>query len=117
MAGRRRRSPRQKAALRKAQLASARKRRRRSWSRNAKAVGSVVGGIATSAALYHVNSYARNPSKAIKDYKTAKSFIDRKRGKTPALTPGLKTKPRKKIGYYPSNKAQSAALRRRTRVR
>lgn len=80
----------QRAALRKAQLASARKRRRRGRAKViAKAGLGLAGSVAGSAALYHVNSYARNPSKAVKDYKAAKSYIQRRRK---PLTPALKSK-------------------------
>ena len=114
MAGRRR-SARQRAALRKAQLASARKRRRGKWSRRSKAALGVVGTIAGAAALHHANYYAQNPRKAVSDYKAAKGYIDRKRGKN--LTPALKSKPRKRISYVASNKSQMASIRRRSKVR
>lgn len=116
MAGRRR-SARQRAALRKAQLASARKRRRGKWGKRSKAALGVVGTIAGAAALHHVNYYAQNPRKAISDYKSAKNYVDRKRGKAPALTPGLKSRPRKRISYVAGQKSQMASIKRRSRVR
>lgn len=114
MAGRRR-SAKQRAALRKAQLASARKRRRGKWSRRGKAALGVVGTIAGAAALHHANYYAQNPRKAVQDYKSVKGFVDRKRGKS--ITPALKSRPRKRIGYVAGQKSQMATIRRRSKVR
>lgn len=112
MAKRHRMTSARRAALRKAQLASARKRRRKKIARGAKAVGVVAGGIAVSAISYHANNYARHPTKALKDYRSAKGYIQKKRGKV-STTPAIKK--RRPIGYYPSSKAQTAAMRRRRR--
>lgn len=78
--GRYRMTPKRKAALRKAQLASARKRRGSRWTglkNTAKVVGSVAGTIAVGAAIYHAESYARDPGKAVRHVKLAHRWMSR----------------------------------------
>lgn len=73
-------TPKRKAALRKAQLASARKRRKSRWTgakNAAKVVGSVAGTIAVGAAIYHAESYARDPGKAVRHVKLAHKWATR----------------------------------------
>lgn len=108
MAGHRR-SARQRAALRKAQLASARKRRRNKVGSFLKSAGVVAGSIAVSAAYYHANQYARDPGKAVRHAKAAHGFVTRS-NKTP---PAVKVRKPVSIKYRPSNKAARAALKRR----
>ena len=76
-------TPRRRAALRKAQLASARKRRHHKIKTIAKTAGTVAGGILTSAAIYHANRALTNPRAVAKDYRDAKMTISRWRGKDP----------------------------------
>ena len=105
----RRRSARQRQALRKAQLVSARNRSRKGkFLKGAKLVGQVAGGIAVSAAVYHANEYARHPDKAVKHAKMAHGFVTKK-----APKPAARSRPAKRIGYYPSARSQRASLRRR----
>lgn len=97
MAGRPRRKRRvrtaaQRAALKKAQAASARKRRRRRVKNNVRAAGRFVGGVAGAAAVYHINSVARNPQKAVKGYKKTKAYIGQRKAKK--LTPAIPTAPK-----------------------
>lgn len=106
----RRRSARQRAALRKAQLASARKRRGHGKTgRFLKSAGVVAGGIALSAAYYHANVYARDPGKAVRHGKAVHSFVTKKKSSPPKM----RIRKPSKIGYYPSSKAARSALRRR----
>lgn len=97
MAGRPRRKRKvrtaaQRAALKKAQAASARKRRNRKIKRGAAQGARVAGAFAGAALSYHIGNYARHPMKARKDYKSAKAAIKKYRTRkapvflgTPAL--------------------------------
>jgi len=67
-----------KAALRKAQLASARKRRR---SSRAKKVGAAVGAISLVFATKRLNKYADNPRLIGRDYRDMKSAVRNGRGR------------------------------------
>jgi len=92
MAGRPRRKRRvrtsaQRAALRKAQLASARKRRRAGYKRKAKIGASIAGSFAGAAISYHLGNYARNPAKAVAHYKVAKGYVGKR--KAARLTPAI----------------------------
>lgn len=110
MAGKRR-SARQRAQLRRAQMISAQKRKRRGKVGGfLRSAGVVAGGIALSAAYYHANQYARDPGKAVRHAKAAHGFVTKRKS-----APATKMRVRKpsKIGYYPSNKAARSALRRR----
>lgn len=116
MARRYRMTPRRRAALRKAQLASARKRRRRQIGQVAKSVGSIAGGIAASAAIYHANKYAQKPALAVQHGKALHGFVKRKMGSGPdPNAPGVGTVVRRvrPIGYYPSNKTARMVAGRR----
>lgn len=85
--GRYRMTPARRQALRKAQLVSARKRRRK---KVASAVGKTavnIGGLFVAA---RVSSYIAKPSKAVSDYKTVKGFF-MKKPKSNVLSTNLKT--------------------------
>lgn len=98
MAGRRKRksrgghrmTPARKAALRKAQLASARKRRRKA---HVKKVGRVVGGVAASAAVAGLSYGLHHPGKSAKNVKAVYKFgndrIKNRKGSNPSrgITP------------------------------
>lgn len=90
------RTARQRAALRKAQLISARKRRRRRLTTGLKVVGTAVG----AAAAYRANYYLNNPREAVRDYKDVKGAITKvkNRKKAPPVS-ALKQK-RKPINPY-----------------
>lgn len=72
MAKRYRMTAARKAALRKAQLASARKRRRRTA---VKRVATVVGGVGVVFATRRLNKYGDNPRLIGRDYRDAKNAI------------------------------------------
>lgn len=72
MSRRHRMTPARKAALRKAQLASARKRRRR---QTVKRAATVVGAIGAVFATKRLNKYADNPRLIGRDYRDAKSAV------------------------------------------
>lgn len=81
--GRYKMTPARRAALRKAQAASARKRRFQGIKNFAR-VGAQVGGtIAAGAILYHAESYARDPGKAVRHAQMAHGFLTGKRGSDP----------------------------------
>lgn len=126
MAKRYRMTPARKAALRKAQKASARKRRKRAVLSGAKSFGRVAGTIAVGAAIYHAESYARNPDKAVKHYKMAHGYTKSKFGKGPRVdpnSPGVALKSnRKPLRYYGNGRAghisgRHTGTRIRSRVR
>jgi hypothetical protein len=89
-------TPARRAALKKAQAASARKRRKRAVISGAKTVGAVAGSIATSALIYHANKYAQNPGLAVAHGKAAKGYASKKFGKGPRVDPNA---PGKQITY------------------
>lgn len=62
-------TPRRQAQLRRAQLISARKRRRRQTARN---VGVVVGGVAAVFGTKQLNRWGNNPREIGKDYRDIK---------------------------------------------
>lgn len=74
--GKYRMTPARRAALKKAQKASARKRRR-GEIRNAVGRGAVAIGGAFVAA--RISTYIARPGRAIKDYNSVKNFITRKK--------------------------------------
>lgn len=103
-------TPRRRAALRQAQLASARKRRRAGLVRGAKTVGTVLGGVAATAAVYHLNRAATNPRSVYKDYQDVKGFIKRHKGNgdpnAPKVTSRVAVHPNSRKaarGYYPGH--------------
>lgn len=105
MAKRYRMTPRRRAALKKAQMASARKRRNARIKSGAKAVGSVAGTVLAGAAIYgaqhHLNQAAKDP---LGTYKKAKGFL--KRGpKVDPNSPGVQVKSRKPLKYYGRGRA------------
>ena len=79
--GRYKMTPRRRAALRKAQMASARKRKGSSLDgvKNfARTAGAIGGTIAAGALLYHAESYARDPGKAVRHYQIAHKWVGHK---------------------------------------
>lgn len=127
MARRYRMTPARRAALKKAQAASARKRRKRAFIGGAKAVGSVAGSIAVGAAVFHANKIARDPIGSIKgykqDYATAKSFFTgSSKASVDPNAPGVSLRGSRPLRYYgrgrPSHIRGSHTGRRiRSRVR
>jgi hypothetical protein len=124
MAKRYRMTPARRAALRKAQKASARRRRKRAVLSGVKAVGSVVGTIAVGAAIHHANNYAKDPAKAVKHGKIAHGYVKSKFGKGLKVdpnAPGVALKSnRKPLRYYGTNHRRlnaSHGTRLRSRVR
>ncbi len=77
-----------RAALRKAQKASARKRRRKQY---AKAGLAATGVFAGAVATKRLNKYADNPRLIVRDFRSAKTSVSRVRGKI-----------RKRRGYKPN---------------
>ena len=69
-------TPARKAALRKAQLASARKRRRKQRVRRASAVAGAIGAVFVTKRL---NKYADNPRLIGRDYRDLKGAIGNSR--------------------------------------
>ena len=72
--GRYRMTPKRRAALRKAQAASARKRRKRAFVSGAKQVGLVAGSLAVGAAQHHVQKALYNPGTTYKQGKAAYAY-------------------------------------------
>lgn len=100
-------TPARRAALKKAQAASARKRRKAAIKSFGRAAGSVAGSIAVGALVYHGNKLAREPVSTIKgyksDYQTARSFFG-KGLKVDPNAPGVALKSnRKPLKYYGTN--------------
>lgn len=87
--GRYRMTPARRRALKKAQLASARKRRRREIA------GSVGRGVVNVGGLFvaaRISTYISSPGRAIKDYNSVKNFFSRKNSvNQPAVSNSLKT--------------------------
>lgn len=81
--GRYRMTPRRRAALKKAQAASARKRRFAGVKNFAKTAGAIGGTVLAGALLYHAESYARDPGKLVRHTKAAHSFVRHGRGGDP----------------------------------
>lgn len=77
--GRYRMTPRRRAALKKAQAASARKRRNEGRKQFFKTVGNVAGTIAVGAIIYQAEQAARHPTKIIKGYNQARSMFSKGR--------------------------------------
>lgn len=124
MARRYRMTPARRAALAKAQKASARKRRKRAVISGLKTVGSVAGTVAVGAAIHHANSYARNPRQAVKDYNDIKGFIKGSgKAKVDPNAPGVALRSnRKPLRYYGNGRAghisgRHTGTRIRSRVR
>lgn len=67
MAKRHRMTPRRRAALKKAQAASARKRRRGRFKSVARGVGTGAAFVGGTFAAYHVNRYIVRPDQAVKE--------------------------------------------------
>lgn len=89
--GRRVRTSAQRAQLKKAQLASARKRRRNRVKRNLITAGQVAGSFAGTIALYHATQYGKSPSKLRKDINAGKAYIGKRKVKK--LTPAISSRP------------------------
>lgn len=85
--GRHRMTPARRAALRKAQQVSARKRRRREIGRAVGKTAVNVGGLFVAARL---SSYIAKPSKAKNDYNTIKGLF-KKTPQQPLVSKKLKT--------------------------
>jgi hypothetical protein len=104
MAKRYRMTPARRAALARAQKISARKRRKASFVRGAKAVGSVAGTIAVGAAVHHANSALRDFSGYAEGRKKDVATVKKLFGHGPKVdpnAPGVKLKSnRKPVRYY-----------------
>lgn len=74
--GRHRMTPARRAALRKAQQASARKRRRKDIARSVGKGAVAIGGAFAAA---RVSTYIARPGRVMKDYNSVKNFITRKK--------------------------------------
>lgn len=101
-------TPRRRAALRKAQQASARKRRRNNLKAGAKLVGVAAGAIAVGAARHHIQNYAYNPGLAVKHGKAVKTYAKNKFNKGPKVdpnAPGIKLRSHKPLRYYGRGRA------------
>jgi hypothetical protein len=122
MAKRYRMTPARRAALARAQKASARKRRKAAVLGGLKAVGSVAGTVALGAAIHHANNYARNPALVPKHYKAAKGYLT-KGPKVDPNAPGVALRSnRKPLRYYGRGRASHicgshTGTRIRSRVR
>lgn len=117
MAKRYRMTPRRREALRKAQIASARKRRRRGFGQAARTAGTVAGGIVASAVVWHATNYAHNPGLAVKHgrslHGSAKKRFSKSKSRDPNA-PGVGNPVRRRpIGYYQSNRSARASMGRR----
>ncbi|AEL97926.2 hypothetical protein CL65_gp018 [Mycobacterium phage Patience] len=90
MARRYRMTPRRRAALKKAQAASARKRRRNRVKSIARTVGTGAAFVGSTFAAYHLNRYIVNPHHAVREGAAAGKAIGK--GAT-SLTRKVKKKP------------------------
>ena len=119
MAGRSRGSyrmtPARRAALRKAQLASARKRRREGFKRGARVVGVVAAGLAVTAVNHQLNRAVTHPRAFAKDVRDAHGFVRGKLGGKDPSAPG--PAPKLKAANFPKHRVTSTAHGRRTRSR
>jgi hypothetical protein len=122
MAKRYRMTPARRAALARAQKASARKRRKRAVIGGLKAVGSVAGTVAVGALVHHANNYARNPQLVPKHYKAVKGYLS-KGPRVDPNAPGVALRSNHKpLRYYGRGRAthisgRHTGTRIRSRVR
>ena len=109
MARRHRMTPRRRAALKKAQAASARKRRKRAFVGVAKGVGTVAVGVGATFATYHMNRYIAYPNQGAREIGGAIRGV----GRTGARVTGLEKRAR--VNTIRRHRAQATAnvLRRR----
>lgn len=123
--GRYRMTPARRAALAKAQKASARKRRKAAFVGGAKAVGSVAGTIAVGALVHHANSALRDFSGYTKARKNDAATIKGLFGKSGVdpNAPGVRARgSRAPLKYYGRGRASHirgshTGTRIRSRVR
>jgi len=78
-------TPRRRAALKKAQAASARRRRFQGVKNALSVTGQVAGTVAAGAALWHLEGYARDPGKAVRHAKAFNNFVRYGRQSTPIV--------------------------------
>lgn len=116
-------TPARRAALKRAQQVSARKRRRAGIKRGVKGVARVAGTVAAGVAVYHLERALRDPRGFARDVNDLKQFTKKKFGKGPKVDPNApgKTLSRKPIRYYgrgrPSHiRTRAAGTRIRSRV-
>lgn len=75
--GRYRMTPKRRAALKKAQMVSARKRRRAKIKNGLRVAGQVGAAVGATFVTYHGNQYIRHPSRIPKHAKIAKDTTSR----------------------------------------
>lgn len=128
MARKYRMTPARRAALRKAQAASARKRRKAAFKSGLRAAGSVAGTIAVSALVYHGTKLAKEPVSTVRgykqDYHTVKGLFNKtSKVRVDPNAPGVRLAGnRKPLRYYGRGRASHirgshTGTRIRSRVR
>lgn len=70
-------TPRRRAALKKAQAASARKRRGSNLRKGLKTVGATAGFVGATFATYHMNRYIVRPDQAVRETRSASAAVGR----------------------------------------
>ena len=103
MARRHRMTPRRRAALKKAQAASARKRRRGRFKSVARGVGTGAAFVGGTFAAYHVNRYIVHPNQAVREIGAGGKAVGR------GVTSLTRKKPRKQNDLKRSVKAVKKA--------
>lgn len=103
MARRHRMTPRRRAALAKAQKASARKRRKRAIGNFAKGVGAVAVGVGGTFATYHMNRYIAYPNQGAREIGGAVRGV----GRAGARVTGLEKRAR--VNTIRRHRAQATA--------